>query len=55
MAHMQFVYEFNCIADEILDHESPSEQPVDDADTDLHQIEMEWGETQLLRDKIPGP
>ncbi|KAI7847384.1 hypothetical protein BDC45DRAFT_355871 [Circinella umbellata] len=42
MAHMKFIYEFNCIADEILAHESPSEQPVDDDDTDLHQTEMEW-------------
>ena len=42
MAHMEFIYEFNCIADEILANSCPAE-PVEDADVDLlHQTEMEW-------------
>ncbi|KAG2216317.1 hypothetical protein INT45_009699 [Circinella minor] len=43
MAHVQFIYEFNCIADDILTHNTPAEQPVDDVDTDLlRRTEMEW-------------
>ena len=40
---MQFIYEFNCIADEILAHNYPAEETVEDIDTDLlRQTEMEW-------------
>ncbi|KAG2215960.1 hypothetical protein INT45_010104 [Circinella minor] len=42
MAHMEFIYEFNCIADEILANSCPAEL-VEEADADLlYQTEMEW-------------
>ena len=43
---MQFIYEFNRIADGILTHNCFAEQPVEDADTELlRQTEMEWQAT----------
>ncbi|KAG2210727.1 hypothetical protein INT45_001533 [Circinella minor] len=42
MAHMEFIYEFNCIANEILANSCPAEL-VEEADADLlYQTEMEW-------------
>ena len=40
---MQFIYKFNCIADEILAHSYPAEECIEDIDMDLlHQTKMEW-------------